>query len=195
MNQEVLTPEEAQGGSSGGCLKGCLIVGVSGIVLLLAGIFAAYLWLSGYVDDKAKVYEDKGFQRQGTWSQFLQLQNDITGKHLYVGQIVRLQGNVDNDIAFIAQIVEVYGEVKGDIHFTGQQLMIKSTAKIHGNVEVQFAQQIMHDGTIEGEVRGDYQMLMDPHGNYVIPGQKTAGEGEADDSSTPSDNATAEEKK
>ncbi len=152
-----------------GCGIGCLVL----ILLVLGLSFAGWMWIKAKYNASLEEFEARGFVR--VESQIQDIQDEITVKTVYGGQIVKIRTDCQTDLAIVAQIAEVYGEVHGTLYFRGQQLFIKSTAKIHGDVDV-FCQQVFTDGQIDGELVGDYQMTVDADGTVRYSGQPSAGE-------------------
>lgn len=145
------------------CLAGCLIAFVVLIVLAGVGGYFGYKWGMDQVNERVAKFEAAGYEAQ--WGQMIEVSDPIDKKMVYVGQMVTLKGDVSTDLAVIAQMAEIHGEVKGNLDFTGQQLTIKESAVIHGDVKVDFAQQVMAEGEVKGSIEGSYQQLIDSEGN------------------------------
>ena len=73
--------------------------------------------------------------------------------------MVRLHDGSDADLALICQMAEISGTVKGDIAFVGQMLLIKKDAVVEGDINVENGQVITVQGTVKGEIKGNYQQL------------------------------------
>jgi hypothetical protein len=138
------------------------ILGCGGVCLLLLLAVCgggAYFIRSAYVEAKdfATSFEEQGYQRVS--GQVIDERDQVTSPKVYFAQVARVYSDVNADLAFAVQVAEIHGTVDGDIDFYGQVLVIKPGAVVKGNVRVKWAQVVQIEGTVEGEVSGNYQHL------------------------------------
>jgi len=140
---------------------GCGLTAVILIILVCGGIitlgFLGYRWIMEEVDAFAAPFEEQGYVR--VEGQLIEVNTEIVEPTLYLGQAVKIHTDTQNSIAIACQAAEVYGTVNGDLDFLGQVLMIKPGAVVTGNVNVKFAQSVIVEGTVEGEITGKFQTL------------------------------------
>lgn len=156
-----------------------------------------------YVDEFAAEYESQGYQR--VTSQVTDVSQPIDNPRVYTVQVLTIRSEVNADMAVLCQVMEIRGTVNGDIDFSGQVLVIKDGAVVNGNIKVKSAQTIQVEsggkvsgdidvtsaqaiqirGTVEGKVKGTYQVLDWPE---QPPAEATApDETESDDSENSAD--------
>ena len=136
-----------------GCGVGCLVVVLA---LAIMGFFG-YRYAKGKIDTMAKELRDMGFANVSR-QQLIEIHDTVNEPMLYIGQSVKLYGRCTTNVAIMAQIAELHGEVDGTVYFRGQMLIILPNAVVHGDLDL-MAQAIQNLGTVEGEIRGDYQVL------------------------------------
>ena len=170
MNQETMQPMAHQPPpQKSGCsplamvLVGCGTVFLLGVVGLGVAGFFGYRWLSQQVEEFSAEFEAKGYEP--VMVQIVDETDPIDSPRVYVAQSVIIRGDVDADLAIMAQTAEIHGTVTGDLDFMGQVLFIKPSAEVTGDIRVKAAQVIQVEGTVDGEITGNYQVLNRPQGN------------------------------
>ena len=128
---------------------------ISGLVGMIDGIQDL-----AKIEELAAEYEAKGYTRD--MRQVTVIKEPINDKRLFVAQMVEIQADVKDDLAILGQVATIKGTVHGDLDFMGQALIIEENAVITGDVFSRFAQIITVKGSIEGELRGAYQVLDSP---------------------------------
>jgi hypothetical protein len=137
-------------------------VGCGGLILICVaavcgGLGYLGLWGMGKVEAYAEEFETKGYKRQS--GQVVVVEGPVNEPTVYTAQVVQIPGEVNADIAILAQVSEITGEVNGDIDFTGQVLHIKPGAVVKGDIRIGAAQVVKVEGTVEGEITGDYTVM------------------------------------
>ena len=139
-----------------------LLVLVGLAALLAFGGWAGFRYFAGKAEGHVERFEEQGYKRiearQSTVDQ------DFDEKRVYYGEYCRIRGDCSTDLALVSQVAEVHGKVDGDLFFWGQTLLIKRDAVITGNLDAPWAQFIVIDGRVDGEISGFYQMLIDSEG-------------------------------
>lgn len=62
MTDTATNPEEIAptGSSSSGCIKGCLIAAVAGVLLFGVGIALTFYWVSSKANEAVEAFEEQG---------------------------------------------------------------------------------------------------------------------------------------
>jgi hypothetical protein len=157
-------------------LLGCGCLAVLG-VLVCAGLIGGGAWYAYNTANRfVQGFESQGYERV-TAQQFTE-SAPVTSKKAYLVQQLIIRDGSRDDLAIAAQIAELHGTFDGDIDFLGQMLQITSDAVVKGDIRVEGAQMIKVDGTVEGEISGNYQVLddsrgksTDTHGSSEIPAE------------------------
>ncbi len=177
MNENAVPePPPPSGKSTGkkwaiGCGIGCLIL------LILAGILGAAAARGvkkavmemepkvmaqleeavATVEKMSSEFEAKGFQavRQPA----IDVNEEVHGPKVYVGQMVRIFARCDDDVAIAAPMAEVHSEVTGDLYFRGQMLTLHPGAVVGGNLDVEAQMLQVNGATVLGEITGSHQLI------------------------------------
>ena len=159
MNQQTIHVVHEKRGCSplAIVLAGCGTVLLLGVISIVVVVFLGYRWTVQKADEFATKYEEKGYHHVS--GQMIDETRPIDSSRVYTAQIVIIRGDVEADIAIMSQSAEIHGAVHGDIDFLGQLLIIKPDAVVTGDVRVEMGQVIQIQGTVEGEVTGNYQVL------------------------------------
>jgi hypothetical protein len=157
--KKPLPPTYEKRGMSTGAkvVLGCGAVLFLGMIAVCGGFGYLGWWGWRQVDSFAQGFVAKGYKRQ--MGQVLVVPGPVNEPTVYTGQVVQIPGEVNADIAIMAQMTEITGTVNGDIDFTGQVLHIKKGGVVKGDIRVAGAQVIQVDGTVEGQITGNYGAL------------------------------------
>ncbi len=140
-----------------------VLVALIGLAVLLAlGGWAGFRYFVGKAEGYVEQFEAKGYKRFEARQSMVD--QDFDEKRVYYGEYCRIRGDCSTDLALISQVAEVHGKVDGDLFFWGQTLLIKRDAVITGNLDAPWAQFIVIDGRVDGEISGFYQMIIDSEG-------------------------------
>ncbi len=139
-----------------GCGIGCLVV----ILLLVVGGFVAWRVVQGKINDATKELAEKGFTNVKT-GQMLDVNEPVTEKTLFRGQVVRLMSDCATDVAILAQAAEIHGTVEGRVYFRGQVLTIQPRAVVKNGLDAN-GQIVQVLGQLDGEVTGSAKVVRTP---------------------------------
>lgn len=136
-----------------GCGSGCLVV----VLLVIIGIGVGAFYVKKTIAKYETELVGYGFEtvQEG---QMMTISSPITEPVLLKGQSVTIQADCSTNLAVLAQICEVFGKVDGKLYFRGQMLTVHPGAEITGGVDVK-AQLLQNNGTIEGGMAGEYQLI------------------------------------
>jgi hypothetical protein len=137
-----------------GCGIGCLVVLVLFILVIAMGVKYGRKW----INEMSEEFEKQGFVK--VVSQSIEVNDDVTERTVYVGQIVKIIGNCNDDIAIIAQMAQIHGRVAGTLYFRGQLLTIEPGAHLQGDLDVK-CQVVTIYGKVDGQILGSYGELQD----------------------------------
>jgi hypothetical protein len=156
MNEEVKKKGLSTGAKWGiGCGCGCLVM----VVLIVIGVFFGVRYAKNKVTAMSQELRQYGFEKE-VKGQVVEVRDEITEPTLYTAQIVKILGNCTTNIAILAQMAEIHGKVEGKVYFRGQILTIQPNAEIMNGLDV-MAQVIQKYGTVNGEITGSYQSIVD----------------------------------
>ncbi len=151
-----------------------VVLALIGLAALLAvGGWAGFRYFAGRAEGHVEQFEAKGYKKFGARQSIVD--EDFDEKRVYYGEYCRIRGDCSTDLALVSQVAEVHGKVDGDLFFWGQTLLLKRDAVITGNLDAPWAQFIVIDGRVDGEISGFYQMIIDSEGpkssgqKYVRP--------------------------
>ncbi len=142
-------------GSKWGIGCGCLVM----VVLIVVGVVFGVRFAKDKVAGMTQELKQYGFEKE-VKGQIVEVKEDITEPTLYAGQAVKILGNCSTNLAILAQMGEIHGRVDGKVYFRGQILIIQPNAVLMNGLDVK-AQVIQKYGTINGEITGVYQSIVD----------------------------------
>lgn len=143
-------------GMSGGVKFG-IGCGIVVILLVCGGIGGVIYWFVS----KMAAFEEE-FTSQGyalVEGQVIAVEEPVMEDTLFTGQAVRIESDVQADIAIGAQTADIRSRIDGDVDFLGQSITIHEDAVITGDLRVRFAQAVIINGRVEGEVTGSWQVI------------------------------------
>jgi hypothetical protein len=83
----------------------------------------------------------------------------IKQKTLFSCQILQLKADSEADVAILSQTAKLNGNIEGNVDFFGQLLVVEKDAVIHGDLNVGFGQMVTINGTVKGQLLGDFRKL------------------------------------
>jgi hypothetical protein len=137
-----------------GCGIGCLVVLVLFILVIAIGV----KYGKKLINEMSDEFEKQGFVK--VVSQNIEVNEDVTERTVYVGQIVKIIGDCSDDIAIIAQMAQIHGKVTGTLYFRGQLLTIEPGGHLQGDLDVK-CQVVTIYGKVDGQILGAYGELQD----------------------------------
>ena len=156
MNDEIKKKGMSTGAKWGiGCGCGCLVM----VVLIVVGVVFGVRFAKNKVAGMTQDLKQHGFEKE-VKGQAIDVTDEITEPILYAGQVVKILGNCTTNLAILAQVAEIHGRVDGKVYFRGQILTIQPNAVLMNGLDVT-AQVIQNYGTINGEITGVYQSIVD----------------------------------
>lgn len=137
-----------------GCGCGCLVI----IIIIVGASMYGVKIAKQKIEQMSQEFVDQGYTK--VVKHVIEVNEDVTEKTVYLGQIVKIMADCHDDIAIIAQVAEIYGTVNGKVSFRGQVLNVQPNAVVNGNIDVT-CQVVQIYGDVQGEITGKYQQIVD----------------------------------
>ena len=140
-----------------GCLLGCLVVVVLGILLIGGFGYFGYHEMMKKTEGAVAEFKSQGFEEEK--SDMITKDTPILGKKLLNSKYMAVVStDTDADLAIIGFVAIVDGRVHGSLYFRGGVLVIGPQASIDGDVDVD-CYTVMVQGYVGGQIKGKYQSL------------------------------------
>jgi len=168
MDNAQLPPPQPQKKSS--VMKGCLIASGIGCLVVILAIgaisFVTYRFVKKQYGAVMEKFENQGYQT--VEGQVVTMSDPVAEPTLYIAQSVSIRDGSERGLAFMCQTAEIRGHVKGNVYFMGQMLTIHEGAVIDQDLELT-AQVVNNFGTVNGQVKGMYQVMNTDPDNPANP--------------------------
>ena len=141
---------------------GCAVAIVLAAILVCGGIATWYFYSWGQYQNFAAEFEQQGYTLSENTA--ISVERPMTGPVVFLGQAVNIETEIDGNVAIAARAANINGTIDGDLDFYGMVLNIDRNARITGEVRVRSANAVNIEGTVEGEVTGQWDVIEDQRG-------------------------------